>query len=65
MISGARAATAFRTLRLCVYAVIGSPRLRRALPPRAATIRMASSSDGGDEDRLDAVHPVLDLVEND
>ena len=41
-----------------------SPRSRRALPPRAATIR-TSVADRGDHDRLDGVEPVLGLVEDD
>src|SRR5690349_14660094 len=46
-------------------AVRGSPRRSRALPPRATTTRIASAAQRGDHDRLDRVHPVLGLVEDD
>src|SRR5690554_2252438 len=61
--SSARATAARRTLPRCTSAVIGSPRFSRALPPRATTTRM-SASYGGDQDRLDGVHPVFCLVED-
>src|SRR6188472_2030039 len=66
----ARAAAATRTFARWWPAVIGSPRLSSALPPRAMTIRMglvplASGADGGDHDGLDRVHPVLGLVPDD
>src|SRR6187401_350888 len=68
----ARAAAATRTLERCRPAVIGSPRLSSALPPRAMTIRMglgplsrASGAERRDHDGLDGVHPVLRLVPDD
>src|SRR6185312_13080818 len=60
----ARTAAARRTLARWFSAVIGSPRLSRALPPSATTMRI-SAADGGDEDRLDRVHAVFGLVEDD
>src|SRR6188508_563865 len=68
----ASAAAATRTLARWRPAVIGSPRLSRALPPRAMTIRMGlgplsrlSSAERRDHDGLDGVHPVLGLVPDD
>src|SRR5690625_1643629 len=62
--SSARATAARRTFPRCTSAVIGSPRFSRALPPSATTTRM-SASYGGDENRLDGMHAVLRLVEDD
>src|SRR6188508_2500440 len=68
----ASAAAATRTLARWRPAVIGSPRLSRALPPRAMTIRMSqgplsrpSGAERRDHDRLDGVHPILSLVPDD
>src|SRR5262245_15925204 len=56
---------ATRTLPRCASAVIGSPRLSRALPPRATTTFIGSRAEGRHHHRLDGVHPVLGLVEDD
>src|SRR3954454_10803296 len=68
----ARAGAADRTLVRWFSAVIGSPRLRRALPPSATTTRIGLSlplegsvAERGDHDGLDGVEPVLGLVEDD
>src|SRR5690606_22889960 len=61
--SEASASAALRTLARWTSAVIGSPRFRSALPPSATTIRI-SGSQCGDKDRLDGVHAVLGLIEN-
>src|SRR5690606_19742589 len=60
----ASASAALRTLARWTSAVIGSPRFRSALPPSAATTRI-SGSQRGDQHRLDRVHAVLRLVEDD
>src|SRR5690606_12949619 len=60
----AKARAARRTLPRWTSAVIGSPRLRRALPPSATTTRM-SASYRREQDRLDGVHAVFRLVEDD
>src|SRR5690242_14687424 len=67
MATGASDRQATATLARCPSTVIGSPRRCRALPPRATTILIAGASvaDGGDQDRLDRVQPVLRLVERD
>src|SRR4029078_87838 len=63
---GASCCAATRTFSRWFSAVMGWPRRSSALPPRATTMRiLASVADGGDEDRLDGVHPVLGLVEHD
>src|SRR5678815_1681521 len=68
----ASAAAATRTLARWRPALIGSPRLSRALPPRAMTIRMGlgplsrlSGAERRDHDGLDCVHPILSLVPDD
>src|SRR5581483_9876373 len=61
----AKAAAALCTLARWFAAESRSPRFNSALPPRAATISMASGPHRGDQDRLDRVHPVLRLVEDD
>src|SRR6201989_3046531 len=76
--TAARAGAADRTLRRWFSAVIGSPRLSRALPPSATTTRMRSLlrcslarsvarsvAERRDHARLDRVQPVLGLVEDD
>src|SRR5690606_38974722 len=60
----ASARAALRTLTRCTSAVIGSPRLSSALPPRATTTR-TSRSQCGDQHRLDRMHAVLRLIEDD
>ena len=60
-----------RTFARCASAVIGSPRLSSALPPRATTtftMLLRSTRQlpsGGDHHGLDRVHPVLGLVPHD
>src|SRR5690349_10008285 len=46
---------------------MGWPRRRRALPPSAMTMSMTASlaAEGCDQNRLDGVHPVFGLVEDD
>src|SRR5258708_4143263 len=68
----ARAAAATRTLARCRPAVMGSPRLSRALPPRAMTMRIGllpvcrpSGAERRDHHGLDGVHPILGLVPDD
>src|SRR5580698_4751990 len=58
---------AIRTLSRCASALTGSPCLRSALPPKATTISIASSSLGqrGDKDRLDRMQAVFSLLEDD
>src|SRR3954462_1061994 len=63
---GASCAAATRTFARCWSAVMGWPRWSSAFPPSATTMRTgATSGHRGDEDRLDRVHPVLGLVEDD
>src|SRR3546814_8555060 len=58
------APTARATFSSCTDASGISPRLRRALPPRAMTMR-TSGSERRDHHGLDRVQPVLGLVEHD
>src|SRR3954464_15767590 len=62
--SGASARQAARAFSRWLEAESACPRRSSALPPRATTTR-TSAPEGGDHDRLDRVHAVLGLVEDD
>src|SRR4051794_10051013 len=66
--TGASASAATRMFSRWLSAVMGCPRRSSAFPPSATTTRMLggpSVGHGGHEDRLDRVHAVLGLVEDD
>src|SRR5262245_285378 len=62
---GAIASAAMRTLRRWLSAVIASPRRNKAFPPSAMTTSIESISQRRNQDRFDAVHAVLRLLEGD
>src|SRR3990167_4051392 len=64
-IRAAIAAAARRTLVRWTAALMVSPRRRSALPPRAATIFTTSPRDRRHQNRLDRMHAVLGLIEDD
>src|SRR4029453_6031303 len=63
--TGASAWAATRTLARWFSAVMGSPRLSRALPPSATSTRTTPAPQRGHDHRLDGVQAVLGLVEHD